>query len=158
MDTKPNNLPIEIERKFLVNKELWSQVEKGLPLKIRQGYIHTSEALTIRVRTAGREAFLTIKGKTTGIRRSEFEYAIPLEEAEEMIVQFCGKVIEKYRYKVSVDQHVWDVDVFHGKLHGLVIAEIELKDESEHFTKPEWLKEDVSHDPQYYNAVLIDRC
>jgi CYTH domain-containing protein len=153
-----NPAPIEIERKFLVIPEAWNKVKKDDPVKIAQGYIHTSESVTIRVRVANNNAFITIKGKTIGISRSEFEYPIPLEEANEMMRQFCEKVIQKDRYRLHIDQHVWDVDIFKGKLSGLILAEIELKEEEEHFSKPSWIGKEVSQDPSYFNAVLIEKC
>jgi adenylate cyclase len=158
MKGKPNSAPIEIERKFLVIPEEWEQVKKSVPVKITQAYIHTSESVTVRVRISGKKAFLTLKGKTTGISRSEFEYPIPLVEAEEMIRKFCDKIIQKNRFRFKIDQHVWEVDVFEGRLEGLIIAEIELNDEGEHFSKPNWIGKEVSHDPNYYNAVLIKQC
>lgn len=158
MKGKTNPAPVEIERKFLVNHEAWHQVSLADSIRISQGYIHTSESVTIRVRVANNKAYLTIKGKTTGISRSEFEYPIPLEEANEMMKQFCKKVIQKDRYRLSIDQHIWEVDVFKGKLSGLILAEIELKNEEEHFSKPHWIGQEVSHDPQYFNAVLIEQC
>ena len=100
---------------------------------------------------------LTIKGKTQGISRSEFEYAIPVEEAKEMMSTLTEKTLSKQRYEILVGKHTWEVDVFEGKLSGLIIAEIELSAEDENFEKPDWVVEDVSHDPQYYNSNLIQQ-
>lgn len=149
---------MEIERKFLVNQELWDRVEKPSPNYIIQAYLSVSEQNTIRVRTKGDKGFLTIKGPTKGISREEFEYEIPLSDATQLIEQFAEKVITKKRYEIPIGNHTWEVDVFMDKLEGLIIAEIELESEDELFVKPEWATEDVSHDPQYYNSSLVDRC
>ena len=148
----------EIEYKFLVDAEGWSKLEKPEPTLIVQGYISKSVDSTVRVRIKGDQGFLTIKGKTEGITRSEFEYEIPLEEAETMIELFTDKHIRKHRYEVIVDGKTWEVDEFHGPLEGLILAELEVESEEETFEKPDWVTEDVSTDSDYFNAVLIDRC
>ena len=149
---------MEIERKFLVDKKTWDLVVKPKPKKIIQAYLFRSPEKTIRVRTKGDKGFLTIKGKTTGISRSEFEYEIPLEEAEQLISEFADKVILKNRYEIKVGDHLWEIDEFHGKLEGLLLAEIELSFEAEEFELPTWVKTDVSTDENYYNSQLIERC
>lgn len=149
---------MEIERKFLVNKEKWELVNKPKPKRIVQAYLVRLPEKTIRVRVKGDKGFLTIKGPTIGISRSEFEYEIPLNEANELIEQFADKIIEKYRYEIAVGDHLWEVDEFHGKLVGLMIAEIELTSEDETFEKPDWVTEDVSMDQQYFNSNLVERC
>jgi CYTH domain-containing protein len=149
---------MEIERKFLVNKEKWELVSKPKPKRIVQSYLVRTPEKTIRVRVKGEKGFLTIKGPTVGISRSEFEYEIPLNEANDLIEQFADKVIEKYRYEITIGNHVWEIDEFHGKLEGLMIAEIELTTEDEAFEKPDWITEDVSLDQQYFNSNLIERC
>lgn len=149
---------MEIERKFLVHRSLWEKLEKPAPVKIVQAYLSDDENCTVRVRTKGDKGYVTIKGKTKGISRSEYEYSIPLAEAEQMISEFCTKKLEKERYEIASGKHVWEVDVFHGKLASLIIAEIELASEDETFEKPEWIAEEVSHDPQYYNSKLIGKC
>lgn len=151
-------MAVEIEHKFLVDLDAWSNVDKPEPSLIVQSYLHSSEDLTIRARIKGVRGFLTIKGKTTGISRSEFEYEIPVEEAEEIVSSFTDKHIRKLRYEIVVGSHTWEVDVFEGKLRGLVIAEIELNSEEEKFELPNWVTQNVSADPNYYNAVLINRC
>lgn len=148
----------EIEYKFLVEKDKWNTLEKPEPSLIVQAYIHNSKELTVRVRIMGNQGFLTIKGATVGVSRTEFEYEIPVEEAEEMISQFSEKHIRKLRYEFPFGKHTWEVDVFEGKLEGLILAEIELESENEVFEKPDWIGEDVSFDSEYYNAVLIERC
>lgn len=148
----------EIEYKFLVDKAKWLQVEKPEPELIVQGFLSNSEDLVIRIRIKGDKGFLTIKGKTTGITRTEYEYEIPLNEAQEMLEGFIDKKIIKKRYTLEHAGKVWEVDVFEGKLSGLILAELEVESESESFEKPGWVTEDVSRNPNYYNAVLIDRC
>ncbi|MDT8393707.1 MAG: CYTH domain-containing protein [Bacteroidales bacterium] len=144
----------EIERKFLV---LNDSFKEGLvPVYIRQGFISTDKNRVIRVRIAGTRASLTLKTGVTGITRNEYEYAIPLEDAREILDRMCsGFVIEKYRYLVEHENHKWEVDVFMGENKGLVIAEIELKTEHEKFKKPNWLGDEVTHDERYYNAMLV---
>jgi CYTH domain-containing protein len=149
---------MEIERKFLVDKLEWEKVTKPVPKKIVQAYILNSPEKTVRVRIKGFKGYLTIKGATNGISRSEFEYEIPLAEAQEMIDLFAVKTIEKMRYEIQVGNHLWEIDEFHGKLEGLLIAEIELTSEDETFMKPDWATEDVSNDINYFNAKLIERC
>jgi CYTH domain-containing protein len=148
---------MEIERKFLVDESLWSQLNKPTPKRIKQAYLSDDSNCTVRARTKGQKGFLTIKGKSVGISRSEFEYEIPLAEAEKMIAAFCSKVLSKDRYEIQFGKHVWEVDVFHGKLAPLIIAEIELSREDESFQLPEWVGKEVSDDIEYYNSRLILR-
>jgi adenylate cyclase len=148
----------EIEYKFLVDHDKWSKLEKPEPTLIVQGYISISEEVVVRVRIKGDKGFLTIKGKMVGITRPEFEYEIPLEDAEAMVELFTEKHIRKYRYEVMFDGKIWEIDEFHGKLQGLVVAELEVQSENELFSKPSWVTADVSTDPKYFNAVLIDQC
>ena len=147
---------MEIERKFLVNKALWNELKKPEPMPIQQGYISTQPGCTVRVRTKGNKGFLTIKGITIGISRSEFEYEIPVAEAKDLLTQFAPKYIDKLRYEIEVEGKTWEVDVFQGKLAPLMIAEIELSAENETFTLPEWVGEEVSHDANYYNSNLVE--
>lgn len=149
---------MEIERKFLLHTALWDALEKPSPKKIIQAYLVNTPEKTVRVRIKGSKGYLTIKGPTKGISRSEFEYEIPLSDAEALIEQFAEKVIDKDRYELLFEGKLWEVDVFHGKLEGLLLAEIELKDEGETFLIPEWISTEVSHDLEYFNARLIDRC
>ena len=148
---------MEIERKFLVNKVLWDAFEKPIPLSIQQGYLSKSKECTVRVRTKNNSAFLTIKGKTIGISREEFEYEIPFSEGQEMLSMLCDKKIEKLRYEVPYKGKTWEIDVFGGKLSPLIIAELELESEEEQFEKPSFIGEDVSDNAEYYNAVLIEK-
>lgn len=155
---KSGKMAQEIECKFIVLEEKWKEVEKPEPATIVQGFLSKSENLVVRVRLKNDRAYLTLKGKSVGISRSEFEYEIPVSEAEEMLALFTDKVIRKKRYEIPVDGFIWEVDVFEGKLAGLILAEVELESENQIFTKPDWIGQDVSTDPNYYNAVLIDRC
>lgn len=148
---------MEIERKFLVIREEWEQLQKPQPSRIMQGYLVTEENCTVRVRTKGEKAFLTVKGKTSGISRSEYEYEIPIKEAESMLTEFCPKVLSKDRYEISYQGHLWEVDVFHGKLSPLILAEVELSSEKEKVMLPSWAGVEVSLDPEYYNARLIGK-
>ena len=146
---------MEIERKFLINESLWAKLNKPAPKRIQQAYLSDDKNCIVRVRTKGSKGFLTIKGKSVGISRSEYEYEIPLDEAEKMIAKFCPKVLSKDRYEIHVGKHLWEVDVFHGKLAPLIIAEIELSREDESFEMPEWVEKEVSDDLEYFNSRLI---
>jgi adenylate cyclase len=146
----------EIERKFLVKNDLWREHVISSSV-LRQAYLATRKNASIRVRIADEQAFLTIKSATVGITRAEFEYEIPLEDAQAMLqLRQGGAVIEKTRYKVRCGEHVWDLDIFQGENAGLRVAEVELESESEEFQLPEWAGAEVSHDPRYLNARLIE--
>lgn len=143
---------VEIERKFLVKSDQWRNLAQGE--LYRQGYIPTLES-TVRIRVIRDRGFLTIKGKTQGISRAEFEYEIPIEDATQMLDQLCKPpLIEKYRHKIELNGLVWEVDEFLGANRGLTIAEVELKSANHAIELPEWIGEDVSHDPRYYNSNL----
>jgi adenylate cyclase len=146
-------MPTEIEKKFLVKDETYKQLAVGI--HYRQGYLNRDKERTVRIRVAGDEAFLTIKGITRGIERLEFEYPISLIEANEMIDLLCEKpIIEKYRYSFYSNGHEWEVDDFLGDNEGLVIAEIELDSTDELVDLPEWIGEEVTGDARYYNSTL----
>lgn len=146
----------EIERKFLVSSADWKCDAAGQ--RLRQGYLSLDKARTVRVRLAGKQAWINIKGCTTGITRSEFEYPVPPADARRMLDDLCIQpVIDKTRYLIPCGRHRWEVDEFHGRNAGLVIAEIELAREDEDFERPPWLGEEVSGDPRYYNASLVTR-
>ena len=149
---------MEIERKFLIHQAIWDAVIKPSPKKIVQAYLVNTAEKTIRVRIKGDKGFITIKGPTKGISRSEFEYEIPLKDSEELIAQFAEKVIDKDRYEITFKGKLWEVDIFHGKLEGLILAEIELESEDEVFSTPEWIAKEVSHDVEYFNARLVEKC
>ncbi len=144
----------EIERKFLVKHTLWAAVKPEKSLQIKQAYISTEPEKTIRVRVLGQQAFITIKGKGTGLSRPEFEYEIPLEDAHELIKGFAVSVLEKTRHYFTYQEKLWEVDVFEGENKGLIVAEIELNDEQELFEKPEWIDAEISHDIRYLNSYL----
>jgi adenylate cyclase len=145
----------EIERKFLIDLEKIGPLEGGTVIK--QGYIATVDKTVVRVRVAGDVAYLTLKGKNKGVTRSEFEYEIPIGDAEAIISELCnGPVVEKTRYLIVHKEHTWEVDVFHGDNKGLVVAELELSCEDEHFDRPCWVTKEVSGDERYYNSSLLD--
>lgn len=144
----------EIERKFLLQGEGW-QVGGGVTY--RQGYLSTTPERTVRVRTAGDKGYLTIKGLSRGASRLEFEYEIPLHEANQLLDELCHRpLIEKRRYKIPHGGLTWEVDEFFGENDGLVLAEIELEHEDQAFDRPAWLGREVTGDPRYYNANLVN--
>lgn len=147
---------IEIERKFLVVSEDFKQ-EATSTERIVQGFLSTHEERTVRVRTAGEMGYLTIKGKSNeaGTMRYEWEKEIPIEEANELLTLCEKPVIDKTRYKVHLDQHMFEVDVFHGENEGLIIVEVELEDENDVFERPAWLGMEVTGEIKYYNSQLI---
>ncbi|MEA5535617.1 CYTH domain-containing protein [Crocosphaera sp. XPORK-15E] len=147
-------MAIEIERKFLVKNDDWRSLESGKVY--RQGYILTQDKVTtIRIRIIGEDAYLTIKSKTEGISRNEFEYPIPLEDAKMMLDTLCSRpLIEKIRYKITIDNLVWEIDEFKGENEGLILAEVELNDENQEIFLPSWVGEEVTHDLRYYNVNL----
>ena len=142
---------LEIERKFLVTSEAW---RSGTPTLYIQGYLSRDAQSTVRVRIAGQEAMLTVKGKTKGISRAEYEYAIPLADAQEMLKLCDGPLIEKNRWLLRAGQLTWEIDEFLGLNAGLVIAEIELEHEAQTFSLPEWVGKEVSDDSRYFNSNL----
>ncbi len=144
----------ETERKFLVKKDLWQKAEKPIPDFYRQGYLYSDVSKTIRIRITSSKAYLTIKGKTTGASRPEFEYEIPKEDAAEMLDQMAESRLEKYRYKINFEGNVWEVDDFKGENEGLLMAEIELDSETETFVLPPWAGEEVTQDNRYFNSYL----
>jgi len=146
-------MPIEIERKFLIKNDNWkSQVEKSVSIK--QGYLSTDLERTTRIRILDEKAYLTVKGKSKGATRSEFEYEIPYNDALELLDLCKSKIIEKVRHYIVKEKHTWELDVFEGVHEGLVLAEIELNAEDEHFELPDWVGEEVTGDVKYYNSWL----
>lgn len=148
---------IEIERKFLVHKDLWKKEIPTQSTAIRQGYLLADPDKTIRVRVAGDQGYLTVKGRAKGLARLEFEYSIPAGEANELIDHFSVDRIEKIRHYVYYEGKLWEVDEFKGDNEGLHIAEIELTSAEEFFEKPEWIAEEVTMDTRYLNANLAKR-
>jgi adenylate cyclase len=145
----------EIEKKFLITNEDWRGLAEGR--HYCQGYLSTQKGRTVRVRTIGEKGFLTVKGRTVGETRLEFEYEIPVKDARELLLELCHKpLIEKTRYKIPFDGFTWEVDEFAGENQGLIFAEIELKYEGETFSQPHWIGKEVTDDPRYYNANLVN--
>lgn len=146
----------EIERKFLISDDSWRNDADDGTL-YRQGYLSSGGSCAIRVRVAGTRAYLSIKSASSGISRAEFDYTIPLADAESILNDLCIRPpIEKTRYLVRYGEHVWEIDVFAGENAGLVLAEVELKHEDERFEHPVWVGKEVSEDERYYNAYLAE--
>lgn len=145
---------IEIERKFLVNKNSWQKVKKSAGELYRQGYLLTDPNKTIRVRQTFDKGFLTIKGISVGATRAEFEYEIPFDEAKELLDRFSVAELSKIRYEIFFDDKLWEVDEFLDKNEGLIIAEIELKNENEKFSLPVFIDKEVTGEQKYYNSNL----
>lgn len=144
----------EIERKFLVKTEDWRNGATGQ--RYCQGYLCRGDR-TVRVRISGNQAWLTIKGASSGIARLEYEYPIPLRDAEELLTQLCDRpLINKIRYSIPFAGLIWEVDEFLGENQGLILAEVELDTPEQAVTLPPWIGVDVSADPRYYNAYLVD--
>ncbi len=153
-------MPTEIERKFLVEGEAWRAGAKGE--RYCQGYLSRGDGYavadrTVRVRVAGMRAFLTIKGASHGIARLEYEYEIPMADAEEMLSQLCDRpLIDKIRYKIPYQDLLWEVDEFLGENQGLIMAEVELETTDQVVALPDWVGAEVSGDRRYFNAYLVD--
>ena len=145
---------IEIERKFIVDpKGTWRQSEKKLVCK--QGYISSKSQCSVRVRLIGQRGFLTIKTKREGIQREEFEYEIPVDDAQYMLDNYCdSSIVHKTRYYTRYEGMLWEIDVFEGDNEGLVIAEVELESVDQNIQLHGWVLEEVSGDPRYFNAML----
>ena len=147
-------MAIEIERKFLVKGDFSPFSTKKE--RIIQAYLSVDPERTVRVRIKGEKAFLTIKGagNANGFSHLEFEYPIPVEDAEKMLALAVSGKIDKERYCIPDGNHIYEVDVFHGNHEGLIIAELELSSENEPFHRPDWLGEEVTGNVCYYNAYL----
>ena len=145
---------VEIEKKFLLTGKDWKKLDEGTAY--RQGYLNSVKERTVRVRTIDDKGFLTIKGISVGATRVEYEYEIPVADAKNLLDDLCEKpIIEKNRYKITHGGFVWEIDEFFGENEGLVVAEIELESEDQTFEKPEWVGEEVTGDPRYFNSNLI---
>jgi adenylate cyclase len=143
----------EIERKFLVHQRKWSDLGAGQP--IRQGYLYATKQSSVRVRTYGDKAYVTIKGHTSDNTRDEYEYEIPSSDANEILGSLCeNPPIEKIRYRIVFKGHTFEVDEYGGANRGLTTAEVELKDGREQVELPDWIDREVSGDPRYYNSNL----
>ncbi|HEY5672331.1 MAG TPA: CYTH domain-containing protein [Malonomonas sp.] len=146
----------EIERKFLVKNDSWRAGAVGIAF--RQGYLCAEPERTVRVRLEGGLGKLTVKGKSVGISRAEYDYVIPADDAIEMLDRLCLRpLIEKTRYRIEHAGQVWDVDVFHSENSGLILAEIELESVDSLFALPDWVGAEVSADPRYFNSNLVKR-
>ena len=147
-------MALEIERKYLVDLKKLGTLENGT--RIKQGYLSTNKDAVVRVRVKNDKAYLTIKGSNIGVTRLEFEYEIPLIEANEMLDKLCQKpVIDKTRYLIDFENHTWELDIFYGENEGLVVVEVELSSEDETIILPSWVKEEVTSDARYYNSNLM---
>lgn len=143
----------EIERKFLVRSDDWKSGVTAVR-SLRQGYLAIDEGNNVRVRTDGQRAWLTIKGRGEGITRPEFEYEIPIADADQLLALCRGRVVEKVRHLLPAGEYFWEIDEFTGENSGLVVAEIELPDEATSVPHPAWLGQEVTTDPRYLNANL----
>jgi adenylate cyclase len=156
-------MAIEIERKFLLKNDAWrAQVHESVPMA--QGYLNDLALVnagamraSIRVRLEGEQARLNIKSRELGASRQEFEYPVPVSDANALLALCVGGLVEKTRHYLHHAGHLWEIDEFHGSNAGLVVAEIELQDENEVFAHPKWLGAEATHAPRYYNLALADR-
>ena len=145
---------LEIERKFLISSDAWRTAVRS-STRMRQGYLNNETHCSVRVRITDDQAWLNLKGVTIGAQRLEFEYEIPVSDAHHMLDALtCKPLIEKTRHLVDVGNHTWEIDVFEGDNAGLVVAEVELGRPDESFETPQWVGEEVTHDPRYYNTCL----
>ena len=144
----------EIERKFLIDLAKLGELTEGESIK--QGYINTSNLNVVRVRVMGNCGYLTLKGESIGPSRLEYEYPIPVEDAQEILDNLCNKpLIKKHRYEVEFKNHLWEIDIFKGDNEGLVVAELELDEEHISVELPDWVRQEVTGDPKYYNVNLL---
>jgi CYTH domain-containing protein len=144
---------VEIERKFLVRDRGF--LDDVVGIGYRQGYLSTDPDRTVRIRRAGLHGYITIKGRSRGATRAEFEYEIPLDDADALLEQCLPPLVEKVRHRVEHGGRTWEVDVFGGANDGLVVAEIELPSEDAVLDVPSWIGDEVTDDPRYFNANLI---
>lgn len=145
---------IEIERKFLLAGDAWRALAE--PVLLRQGYLCSEPGRVVRVRVEGGQGTLTIKGASSGATRGEWEYAIPLDEANELLDRLCERpLIEKYRRRIPCAGLTWEVDEFLGENEGLAFAEVELQSEDQPVDRPAWIGREVTDDPRYFNSNLI---
>jgi adenylate cyclase len=150
----PRRVPYEIERKFLVTSDAWKQGVK--PIRITQGYLSRVNERVVRVRLTAGKGWLTVKGKSHGPRRREYEYEIPHAHAAEMLDQLCERpLLDKLRYEVRSGDVLWEVDEFLGENAGLVVAEVELPNDEPLSSLPEWVGAEVTDDPRYSNNHLV---
>ena len=147
-------MSLEIERKYLVRSDGWRTGVAGT--RYRQGYLSTDPGRSVRVRVGAGKGFITIKGLTVNMTRPEYEYPVPVNDANEMLDTLCLKpIIEKTRYTLEHAGLLWEVDEFEGENAGLIVAEVELSGPDQHIVLPDWIGKEVTDDPRYYNASLI---
>lgn len=144
-------MAVEIERKFLVVGTQWRDIK---PVHYCQGYLNRDKNRTVRIRLAGDRGFITIKGKSTGASRTEFEYSIPCEDARQLLAMCDGPLIEKNRRVIEFAGMNWEIDEFLGENAGLIIAEVELQSEDQSIEIPDWIGTEVTDDPRYFNSNL----
>jgi len=150
-------MAIEIERKFWIKNKDWKVAANAPEGKVlKQGYLSTDKERTVRVRIYGTKGFLTIKGKSVGMTRAEFEYEIPVEDAIPLLKLCHQPIIEKVRYKIHLDNLIWEVDEFDGVNEGLILAEVELESEEQKVNIPSWAGEEVTGDIRFYNSSLVN--
>ena len=148
-------MAIEIERKYLLKNNDW-QTHVYQKTHYKQAYLANTKQSSVRIRIAGNKANINIKSMTLGIQRLEYEYPMPVQDANELLEQLCQKpVIEKTRHLVKYDYKIWEIDVFEGENKGLIMAEIELNHVAEKFKLPAWIGAEVSQYVRYYNVNLI---
>lgn len=147
-------MAIEIERKFLVINSGWRK-QVYHKKNIAQGYLSTNPERTVRIRISNETGIITIKGKSEGVSRAEFEYEVPLDDAQELMKLCERPVIEKVRNLVKFEGKIWEVDEFSGDNQGLIVAEVELVNEQESVPLPSWVGKEVSTEKKYFNASLI---
>ena len=150
-------MALEIEFKYLVDRERWEKVTPDKGVRIVQGYIASESGKTVRVRIKGKRGFLTVKGPSNGPVREEFEYEVPFKDAEAMLASLCPSTVEKTRYETEHEGRTWEIDVFEAKNVGLIVAEIELQDADEKYPLPEWVTTNVTDDKRYSNKQLSIR-
>ncbi len=146
----------ETERKFLLQNDDWRRQVLSKK-EISQGYLNSHAARTVRIRVTGGKGIITIKGKSRGISRAEYEYEIPVEEAKALLMLCEKPIIEKTRFLVDFEGKTWEIDEFYGDNLGLAVAEVELQSETEEIGLPAWVGDEVSHDRKYFNSSLIKR-
>ena len=148
-------MAFEIERKFLVDAKKVVKLKLTGGERISQGYLAIDKNKIVRVRAKKNQGYLTIKSANVGIVRQEFEYEIPINDAEELLKLCAPYILRKVRYKVDYAGHVWEVDIFEGKHAGLILAEVEINSLDEYVKIPDWVGEEVSKDPRYFNSNLV---
>ena len=148
-------MALEIERKFLVKEYIDFAKMSERSVEIRQGYLSANPDATVRVRTYGEEGFITVKSRTVGAVRHEWEYKIPIRDALEMLCLPGVRHIEKIRHYINYEGSMWEIDVFRGALTGLILGEIELPSDDAEFAMPPFVGKEVTHDVRYFNSSLM---